>query len=238
MFNHSVRRWIPPSFSDRELVKQFADSVDWLLSVDFPYSDKMASRFDSIKNKYNSIQDVPLEDVYTIIDEFGYSYITDTLNLEEDSLRTFLGFLNFIHMNKGTRKGLEFVFRLLDMEYEISEWWEQVPMGEQHTFNIDLLSFSPNNIRGFEIVDKLITFTRNYVYPIIQTLKLEFKIDNLVLNLIVVNQQSVDMIFYPDSIYLIWNVHNWDEKLWFFGINELIFNSDNWDEAKWSGTGS
>ena len=95
MFNHSVRKWIPDKLNDRELVQQFADAVDWLLSVDYPDSDKLAQRFYSLKCKYTNLQDVPVEDIYAIIDESGYSYITDILSLSDDSLRTFISFLNF-----------------------------------------------------------------------------------------------------------------------------------------------
>ena len=169
------------------------------------------------RNKYRSMQDIPLEDVYEIISEFGYQHMTEILNSDEDSIRTFLGFLNFIHMNKGTRKGMEFVFRLLNMDYEVSEWWEQSPMGEQHTFNIDLLSFSPNDIRGFEVINKIIDFTRNYVYPILNNLTIQFVLDDLFLNWAIVSQQAVYITLQPDTDIpstLIWNEGNWNQKNW------------------------
>lgn len=233
MFNNSVRRWIPDKFSQRELVQQFADAVDYLLSVDFPDADKLALRFESVKNKYRSPQDVPLEDIYAILDETGYKYIIDVMNLDENSLKAFLSFITFIHINKGTRRGLEFVFRLLNMEYVVSEWFEQTPIGDPHTFNIDLLSFSPNNSRGFEVVDKLVTFTRNYVYPVLKRLKIEFKLDNVILKLALVEQSTMVYVFYPDTPYIIWDVNEWDLKQWYFGIDSLIYDSESWDNSTW-----
>jgi hypothetical protein len=217
MFNKSVKNWIPSTFAERELVVQFADSVDWLLSMDYPDSDKLAARFYSVKNKYKSIQDVPLEDIYAIIEEFGYSYITETLDLQEDALRTFLGFLNFIHVNKGTRKGLEFVFRLLDMEYQITEWWEQIPQGEPHTYRLDLLSFTPENVRGgMEVIERIKTFSRNYVYPIISYMLVELRLDSLPLRFCGLFQSTATYTFYPESYntLLLWDSGQWDVLEW------------------------
>lgn len=236
MFNHSVRRWIPENFSHKELVMQFSDSIDWLLSVDYPYADKLAERFEAIKNKYSNLQNVPLEDIYAILEETGYKYITDTLALDENSLRTFLSFLTFIHMYKGSRKGLEFALKLLNVEYELTEWYETDPVGELHTFRIDLLSFSPNSTAGLDVIRRIIRFTKKYVYPLMNYLKVEFKLDNMVFYTALVYQSTVDYTFLPDSIYLIWNINNWDEKLWYFDTPELIFDVEAWDVSTWGKT--
>jgi len=233
MFNHSVRKWIPEKLNERELVKQFADAVDWLLSADYPDADKLATRFSSLQNKYKNLDEVPLDDIYLIIEESGYSYITDVLSLDEDSVRTFTSFLSFIHQNKGTRRGLEFVFELLKMDYKITEWFEQSPKGTPMTYNIDLLSFSPTGLRGFEIINKILRFCKNYVYPIMQTLLVQFKVDPTEIGFALVPQSSVGYSFSPDSIYLIWDVGNWDEKLYYFGVDELIYDVSDWDITRW-----
>ena len=133
------------------------------------------------------------------MEEFGYSYIVDILNLQEEQLRTFLGFLNYIHINKGTRRGLEFVFRILDMDCVITEWWEAIPNKDPLTYEINLLSFSPNNIRGFEVIDKILTFSRNYVYPIMEKLTVEFKLDHAVVGAYGVFQSTADYVLHPDG---------------------------------------
>ena len=214
MFNHSVRRWIPNNLNNRELVQQFADAIDWLLSVDYPDSDKLADRFNSIRNKYINLQDVPIEDVYAIINESGYSYITDILSLSDDSLRTFVSFLNFIHQNKGTKRGLEFVFKLLQMDYEITEWFDMTPIGEPMTFNINLLSFSPNNIGGLQIINKLIVFCHNYVYPVLTNLTVQFNMDSANLSFAGVFQGTVELTFTPEIKPLIWDSDDYLNKSW------------------------
>lgn len=233
MFNHSVRRWMPENFSKQELVQQFADAVDWLLSVDYPYADKLAYRFEAIKNKYANLQDVPLEDIYAILEETGYKYITDTLSLQEDELRTFLSFLTFIHMYKGSRRGLEFALRLLNIEYILTEWFEADPLEEPHTFRIDLLSFNPNSVAGLDVIQRIIRFAKQYVYPLMNYLKVEFRLDNTIFNTAMVHQATSDYTFFPDSIYIIWDVYRWDDKLWYYGVNDLIFDVESWDLSTW-----
>lgn len=215
MFNNSVKQWIPKKLNEQELVQQFADSIDWLLSVDFPDSDKLAKRFNSVKNKYRNLSDVPLEDIYAIIDETGYSYITNTLTLDETTLRTLLGYLNFIHMNKGTRRGLEFVFKILNMDYQITEWFEATPMATPMTYTIDLLSLSPDNISGFEIINKLMTFMKNYVYPVMEKMTIEFKMDTCSTNFASTYIGTVDSLTLPESDWLIWGWNDWYEHRWF-----------------------
>lgn len=216
MLNFSVKTWIPANLNNEELIQQFADSVDWLLSVDFPNSDKLAERFESIKGKYQNLNDVPLEDIYAIINESGYSYITNTLDLDESSLRTFVSFLNFIHMNKGTKKGLEFVFSLLKMDYKITEWFETVPVGEPMTFSLDL-SFSVDNISN-DVITRIENFISNYVYPVISYLLIELKLDLCSIKCGGAFQSTGDFTFYPaiptGSTLIwgqgLWNAYNWD----------------------------
>lgn len=233
MFGFSVRRWIPERRREEEMIQQFADSVDWLLSVDFPYADKMAISFESLKSKYKNIRDIPLEDLYAVLQETGYKYITDMLSLDENSLRTFISFLNFIHINKGSRKGLEFAFRLLDIDYEIEEWWEKVPQGEDMTFDLNLVSFNPLKAGSFEVLDRIVNFTRNYVYPLINRIMLEFEMDKTSMYLATAQCGSVGYTAYPDTEYLIWDVFKWDEKKWYISFDELIWDVDNWDEKRW-----
>lgn len=235
MFNHSIRKWIPENRREEATMQQFADAVDWLLSVDYPYSDKLAQRFYSVKSKYRNLKDIPLEDVYALINEFGYGYIVDTLYLDEDAVRTFLSFINFIHINKGSRKGFEFALKLLEIDFQLSEWYEQTPTGEPHTISLDLVSFSPTKVRGFEVIDKIVNFARNYIYPVINKMTLEFSLDKSTYYIGVVNQGTVQYTAYPDTIYLIWDVHQWDEKLWYWSIDYLIWDvSTGWDSSKWN----
>jgi len=39
---------------------------------------------------------------------------------------------------------------------------------------------------------------------------------------------------YPDTEYLIWDVFNWDEKKWYFGIDFMIWDISDWDTSKWN----
>ena len=64
-------------------------------------------------------------------------------------------------------------------------------------------------------------------------LKVEFRLDNTIFNTAMVHQATSDYTFFPDSIYIIWDVYRWDDKLWYYGVNDLIFDVESWDLSTW-----
>lgn len=87
--------------------------LDYVLSTDFANSDKLASAFYMMENKYKNTPDLPLEALEAIIEESGYSYVQSLLGRDEESIRLLVYLLVLIHQLKGTKKGLEVVLNLL-----------------------------------------------------------------------------------------------------------------------------
>lgn len=87
--------------------------IDYILSTDYAHSDKLASAFYNIENKYKNTADLPIDMIEAIIEESGYSYVRDLLGNDEDSLRLLTYLLVLIHQLKGTKLGIEVVLNLL-----------------------------------------------------------------------------------------------------------------------------
>ena len=87
--------------------------LDYILSTDYQYTDKLASSFYDIESKYKNTADLPMDKIEAIIEESGYSYIRNLLGQDEDSIRLLVYILVLIHELKGSKKGVETVLRLL-----------------------------------------------------------------------------------------------------------------------------
>lgn len=87
--------------------------LDYILSTDFAQADKLANAFYVIQNKYKNTSDLPIDMIKAIIDESGYTYVSDLLGEDEDSIRLLVYLLVLIHQLKGTKLGIEVVLNLL-----------------------------------------------------------------------------------------------------------------------------
>lgn len=87
--------------------------LDYILSTDYQYTDKLASAFYDIESKYKNTADLPIDKIEAIIEESGYSYVKDLLGRDEDSLRLLVFLLVLINELKGSKRGIETVLNLL-----------------------------------------------------------------------------------------------------------------------------
>lgn len=118
-----------------------------------------------LKQKWwGSVDNIDEYKLRAIITELGYDYLLDILSLSDDELLTIFNFLGLIHYLKGSKKGLELVFTLIGLDFEVVEWWETIPKGTACTFT---LSFTcPSDKFLTTTLDALKTFCRQYVYPL------------------------------------------------------------------------
>ena len=80
--------------------------LDYILSVDYEHTDKLATAFYNIESKYKNTQDLPIGQIEAIIEESGYGYIRDLLGQDEESVRLLVYLLVLIHQLKGSKKGV------------------------------------------------------------------------------------------------------------------------------------
>ena len=87
--------------------------LDYILSTDYQYTDKLASAFYDIESKYKNTADLPIDKIEAIIEESGYGYVRDLLGRDEESLRLLVFLLVLINELKGSKRGIETVLNLL-----------------------------------------------------------------------------------------------------------------------------
>lgn len=87
--------------------------LDYILSTDYQYTDKLASAFYDIESKYKNTADLPIDKIEAIIEESGYKYVRDLLGQDEESLRLLVYILVLINELKGSKRGIETVLNLL-----------------------------------------------------------------------------------------------------------------------------
>ncbi len=123
---------------------------------------------DSVE-KWNDFQVLPEDLLLEIVNEFGYVYITDVLDLSVAQIRQMAQLISLIHFMKGHKDGLVLVLDLLGFVGSVvTEWWEKTPQGTPDTFDM-VLNLNVSSIDS-AAVPRLLDFIENYVYPIIEEL--------------------------------------------------------------------
>lgn len=169
MLGHSVSYYLPREWAKTPLyAEKVIPLLDYYLSVNAPNADKLALAYYDIWNKYKNPADLTEESLINYIRDHGYGYIVDLLALSTESLQTLLFLLPLIHYLKDTKRGLELVLSLLQLnaketKTKITLWHESLPVGEEDTFsiesNIDVASIDSSFFTKFD------TFIKKYVYP-------------------------------------------------------------------------
>lgn len=143
MLGHSVSYYLPKYWATTPLYSEkIIPLLDHMLSVGSPDADKLALAYYDIWNKYTNPEDMTDESIKAYVQDHGYTYILDLLATSHDNLQNLLFLLPLITYLKGSRKGLEVVFSLLQNSgsqsaTNISVWHEQDPIGEEDTFSIE-----------------------------------------------------------------------------------------------------
>ena len=87
--------------------------IDYILSTDYAETDKLATAFYNLENKYKNTANLPIDQIEAIIEESGYGYVRDLLGNDEDSIRLLTYLLVLIHQLKGSGAGINVVLNLL-----------------------------------------------------------------------------------------------------------------------------
>jgi hypothetical protein len=180
MLGHSVSYYLSEEWSKTPLyAEKLIPLLDQMLSVGSPYADKLALAYYDIMNKYKNPEDMTNESIRCYVKDHGYDYILNLLSLSSDSLTTLLFLLPLIHYLKGSRKGLETVLGLLQVDDKtinttVTAWYEETPVAEEDTFTIDtdinLATIDSDFFTKFDV------FVRKYVYPTLAGLSVSYAV--------------------------------------------------------------
>lgn len=114
ILGYSTAYFLPQYWANTPLYgEKIIPLLDYVLSTDYQYTEKLASAFYDIESKYKNTADLPIDKIEAIIEESGYKYIRDLLGQDEESLRLLVYILVLINELKGSKKGVETVLNLL-----------------------------------------------------------------------------------------------------------------------------
>lgn len=144
ILGYSAAYFLPQYWSETPLYgEKIIPLLDYVLSADYQHTEKLASAFYDIENKYKSTGNLPIDKIEAIIDESGYGYIRNLLGQDEDSLRLLVYILVLVHELKGSKKGVEAVLELLRTKGDAMEL--QVVGNPKVTYSRDVSNFSIND---------------------------------------------------------------------------------------------
>ena len=173
MLIENIETLFPENLRSYPLYTKFIELIEDVLS-DQISGVTLESDFNDIYYKFRDASQLHQSAIESRAYEDGFSYIVDTVELGVSQIQQLGNFLYLIHLMKGHRQGLEFVYDLFNMDYTLTEWWEKTPVGTPDTF--DMIAYfeieSLLNPEGYtldeiiEIGNSLRSFTQAYVYPI------------------------------------------------------------------------
>ena len=121
ILGYSTSYFLPEYWANTPLYgEKIIPLLDYILSMDYEGSEKLAQAYYNITNKYKGITDLPVGIVEEIIDESGYSYVKALLGNNEESLRLLLTLMVLVHQLKGTKLGIEVVLNLLRRDNSVT----------------------------------------------------------------------------------------------------------------------
>lgn len=163
--------FVAQELQSEELYPKVSSMLDYII-------DNFEDELEDVKSKYRGPSVVREEVIKEIVIELGFEYIKDIMDtITNFEFNVLIDFLSLLNLLKGHRDGLELVLRLLGLDSVISEWWEQDPQGEPHTFDITVImntTFIPD---VEETLSRVQVFVQNYVFPIINNIDFTFVFD-------------------------------------------------------------
>jgi hypothetical protein len=156
--------FFPKKLQDDELFKKILEIVDEFIGP-------IEASFIDVSDKYSSSNELPIETIIEILNEYGLGSIGNLLAVSPViDVYSVLGYVQAINALKGSEQGYFLVLDLLGFSYETKAWYEQVPQNDPMTFELDVnLDASVTN-KPYETFQRIKLFTRDYILPIISPL--------------------------------------------------------------------
>lgn len=201
---------------DKEVIQQTLELFEFICGdsdLSVPEDQELKQMFIDTVNKYKDSESISIEAIKEKIAEQGYEYLTEIFNVTDENLRIMAAYLPMIQILKGTKPGLELIFTILNVGFEITEWW-------QDPTNLEILSYILfveliNQPVSTSVVPRLRKFSREYVYPLLThiTLAITYKL-NKTPYIGAVAYSKTALTIWQEFLWLIWSGDSAPENLW------------------------
>lgn len=162
---------IPPNLQALPLNTKTTSLIDYLVQ-------QQALAFQDVKYKYSNPAQVNSEVIVQIINEFGFTYITNLMStITNYEFNTLLSFVSLINLLKGSVTGLQLILVLLGFDAVITQWYQIAPLGVPYTYAMLLLMNSSYVQNPIATVDAVKIFARQYVFPLLTSLTYNFNVN-------------------------------------------------------------
>lgn len=174
MLDYSVSHFLGDYWKSTPLyAEKIVPLLDYCLSNNYVFSEKMSQAFYIILDKYKNTSELPVEYLKEFIREYGYSYIADLFEDRPENLKIVIYFLALIHELKGTEAGVRLILNLFELDAEpsdtqIVQWYQELPVAEENTFTIS--TKLDVGKAGSSFFTNFSNFIRSYVYPELKAL--------------------------------------------------------------------
>lgn len=201
---------------DKELIQQTLELFEFICgNSDFsvPQDKEIQQMFTDAVNKYKDSESLSIEAIKELIAEQGYDYLIDVFVVTDERLRILAAYLPIIQILKGTRPGLELIFTVLNVGFEIKEWWED-------PVNLEILSYILfvelfNQPVTTTVIPRIKEFSRQYVYPLLTqvTYAITYKLNKTpYIGAAVYTKTALEV--WQKILWLIWSGDASPENIW------------------------
>lgn len=191
---------------EKEIIAQTNELIDYLNGgSDISKSKYFALQqtYIDVLNKYKDVMSLSEQALKDIIDEYGYSYLSNLFDLSKERLQMLVLYLPLIEMLKATKTGLELIFAVLGLTLTIQEWWENPSNLEilSYILYIDLVNVPVDS----SVADRVLEFSRQYVYPLLVaiTYTISYRFNKTPYFGMVSTSKTILQV-YEDILYLVW----------------------------------
>lgn len=172
ILDYSTSYFLGREWSNTPLYAQkIVPLLDYILSNNFVYSNKLSGAFYELINKYQNTSELPLASLKELVKEMGYEYILNLLADDEEVIKILVYLLVLIHQLKGSKKGLELVMSLFSysggdrINILIKEWFKQIPINNDEADVLYWFKQIPTNEEGMSNwLSSIISTEQNVLY--------------------------------------------------------------------------
>jgi hypothetical protein len=210
-------QFIPEGQRNLELFIKVTEMIDY-------NRDNFEIVINDILSKYASPSTATVDVVKEVFYENGLTSVVDLFDtFETIDFNTILAFSGYILYLKGSINGYKLVLTLLGFDYTLEEWWEQTPKGRPNTISIDVNLNSSEVASPYLTFQKIKTFTREYIFPIIDPLGYTLTVTMADL--------AILCIGFSHGTYFGQDITDLDENLLFSNTKFILLDEN---EEKWN----